>query len=433
MRVFHDLQDLPDFRNAVITIGSFDGVHFGHQQLIDKIRFLAQTTQGESVVITFHPHPRLVIYPKDKSLQLITTIDEKIKLLERFGVDNVVVVPFTIEFSQQSADEYIQKFIVDKFHPKYIVVGYDHRFGLNRQGDINYLRYYGRRHGYEVLEIPKREVEDIAVSSTKIRNFLSKGQVGQAAGLLNHFFSLTGTVVRGQQIGSEIGFPTANLEVSSKHKLIPPDGIFAVFVQHKGQRYEGMLYIGTRPTLKDLKDRTIEVNIFDFNKSIYGDKIQLELVAYIRDDMQFENLDGLKAQLAQDKVLAQDALSLAGEALHQQARTVEDKPSVAVVILNYNTRALLEKYLPTVLQSTYPNLKVIVADNGSTDDSASWLHTQYPAVDLIQLPVNYGFAEGYNRAMKGVQADYYVLLNSDVEVPANWLNPLIEEMERDDK
>ena len=431
MRVFHDLNDLPEFRNAVITIGSFDGVHFGHQQLIEKIRFLAQTTQGESVVITFHPHPRLIVYPKDKSLQLISTIDEKIKLLERYGVDNVVVVPFTIEFSQLSADEYIQRFIVDKFNPTYVVVGYDHRFGLNRQGDINYLRYYGRKQGYEVIEIEKRQVDDIAVSSTKIRNFLAKGQVGQAAGLLKHYFTLTGTVVRGQQIGTEIGFPTANLEISSKHKLIPPDGIFAVFVHHKGQQYKGMLYIGTRPTLKDLKDRTIEVNIFDFDKSIYGDKLQLELVANIRDDKQFPDMEGLKKQLAEDRVMSLDALKLAEEGSHQVKSKDPGAPSVAVVVLNYNTQSLLEKYIPAILETDYPNLKVIVADNGSSDDSVDWFRETYPELDLIVLPMNYGFAEGYNRAMKSVEADYYVLLNSDVEVPSDWLKPLIDELEKD--
>lgn len=429
MRVFHDLTNLPSFKNAIVTIGSFDGVHFGHQQLLNRIRFLAQMQQGESVVVTFHPHPRLVVYPKDNSLQLITTIDEKIKLLERYGVDNVVVVPFTIEFSQLSADEYIQKFIVDKFHPRYVVIGHDHRFGLNRQGDINYLKFHGQKAGFQVIEIEEQEVENMAVSSTKIRQALNQGRVEQAAELLNHYFVLTGNVVRGQQIGTQIGFPTANLEIPAKHKLIPPDGVYAVFALHKEQRYEGMLYIGTRPTLPEHNNRTIEVNIFDFDKLIYGDKVQLELVAYIRGDASFDSLDELKVQLAKDRVSTKNVLQ---ERLpfEDQQKEKETLPSVAVVILNYNTRDLLQKFIPSVLAVDYPNMQVWVADNGSEDGSVAMLRETFPEVECLELPINYGFAEGYNQALQKVNADYYLLLNSDVEVPKNWLRPLIQEAER---
>ena len=216
MRVFNDLNNLPAFDNAVVTIGSFDGVHHGHQQILEKVKALAHKNNGESIVVTFHPHPRLVIYPKDKSLRLITTIDEKVTLLKRYGIDNVIVVPFTFEFSRQTADEYITDFLVGKFKPKHIVIGYDHRFGLNRQGDINFLKWHGSKHGFEVVEIEKQQVEDIAVSSSKIRSALEQGDVKGAAKLLNHFYTLSGTVERGEQIGQTIGFPTANIKINNK-------------------------------------------------------------------------------------------------------------------------------------------------------------------------------------------------------------------------
>ena len=298
MKVFNDLTDLPDFQNAVLTIGSFDGVHRGHQQILDRVKLLAQQHDGESIVVTFHPHPRLIVYPKDDSLRLITTIDEKVQLLRRYGIDNVVVVPFTVEFSQQSADEYIKNFLVDKFHPKHIVIGYDHRFGLNRQGDINYLKWHGEACGYEVVEIGQHEVEDIAVSSTKIRRALDAGEVDAAQRLMGHYFTLTGTVVHGNKIGKSLGFPTANLELAHKHKLLPPGGIYAVYAHHQGQRYGGMLYIGDRPTLQQYHNKTIEVNLFDFDKDIYGDKLQLELVKRTRDDAKFDNLEALSKRLA---------------------------------------------------------------------------------------------------------------------------------------
>lgn len=428
MRVFNDLNDLPDFQNAVITIGSFDGVHLGHQKILGRVKRLARKCDGESIVITFHPHPRLVIYPKDKSLQLITSIDEKVDLMRRYGIDNVVVVPFTVEFSQQSADEYIKKFLVEKFQPRYIVIGYDHRFGLNRQGDINYLKWHGRECGYEVEEIGKHEVENIAVSSTKIRKALEAGAVDQAHRQLGHYFSLTGTVVHGNKIGKKLGFPTANLDLSNKHKLLPPAGIYAVLVHHKGQRYGGMLYIGNRPTLKIHQNKTIEVNIFDFDKNIYGDKVRLELVARTRDDKAFENLEQLSAQLAEDRKETQAVIAaMEGE----EKKKTPDAPRVAIVILNYNGREYLKQFLPGVLEHTSGNFEVIIADNGSTDGSLAFLSAHYPELRQIDLKKNYGFAEGYNQALHLVDASYFLLLNSDVEVTPGWLGPLVELMERD--
>ncbi len=429
MKVFYALEHLPKFKNSVITIGSFDGVHHGHQKIIEKVNQLARQINGESILITFHPHPRQVVYPKDDSLQLITTTEEKIRYLEQYQVDNVVVVPFTVEFSQQSADEYIQKFLVEKFQPRYIVIGYDHRFGLSRQGDVNYLKWHGAKSGYEVLVIDKQEVEDIAVSSTKIRQSLEKGDIQSANRLLNHPFILSGKVVRGQQIGTQLGFPTANVEIRDPHKLIPPDGIYAARVIHEEDLYQGMLYIGNRPSLKDHDEQTIEVNIFDFNKIIYGDHLIIQLVEKIRNDAGFESMEALSRQLEKDREKTLEILEL------QDKMEAEKKnsswPDVAVVILNYNGRNYLEKFLPSVLASSYPNFKVYVADNNSTDDSLHFLKKEYKEVQCIALKENYGYAGGYNKALQSISAQYYILLNSDVEVSPDWIDSIIELMERD--
>ncbi|GJM31951.1 MAG: hypothetical protein DHS20C18_09520 [Saprospiraceae bacterium] len=427
MKVHQALDQLPKFNNAVVTIGSFDGVHCGHQKIIQKVKQLAQRVEGESILITFHPHPRQVIYPKDQSLKLITTIEEKVRLFEQFGLDHVVIVPFTIEFSQMSADEYIQKFLTDKFNPKYIVIGYDHRFGLNRQGDINYLQHHGQRAGFKVVEIPKQEVDDIAVSSTKIRKALDIGDVKNAQLLLGHYFTLSGKVVHGQKIGNTLGFPTANIDLKNKFKLVPPNGIYAVHIHWDGEVYDGMLYIGNRPTIKEHNNQTIEVNIFDFNQNIYGEVLVVELVSYIRDDMQLESLDELKKQLLSDKKKTEEIFQKQQSQPAINSRLV--LPEVAIVILNYNGKGHLEKFLPSVQKSLYDNLEIIVADNGSTDDSVAFLQKNYPQVKCLQLTTNYGFAEGYNQALELVDADYYVLLNSDVEVPTDWVRPLISYME----
>lgn len=429
MRVFNDLNELPTFKNAVLTIGSFDGVHQGHQLILKKVMALAKKFKGESVLITFHPHPRQIIFPKDNSLRLISTVEEKLALFKKMGLDNVVVVPFTVEFSQLSADEYVRKFLVERFKPKYIVIGYDHRFGLNRQGDINYLKWHGKAEKFKVIEIGKHTINKIAISSTKIRTALEEGNVREAASFLNHYFTLTGTVVKGQQIGNTIGFPTANIEIPNKHKLIPPDGIYACFVNYKEEVFKGMMYIGNRPVLKQHDNKTIEVNIFDFKKDIYGDKLKLEIVSFIRADQNFESLDQLKEALQRDKISALEILD------KEEKRVIEEKevahPSVAVVILNYNGEEVLKQFLPSVLESDYPNLEIIVADNGSGDSSLEMLKEEFPEVKIIDLEENNGFAKGYNLAMETVVADYYVLLNSDVEVSGNWIMPIIELMEKD--
>ncbi len=431
MRVFYELNTLPEFHNAVVTIGSFDGVHAGHQEILRRVNRLARQCDGESIVVTFHPHPREVIYPRDdRPMRLLTTIQERIELFERYGVDNVVVAPFTVEFSQLSADEYIQKFLIGAFRPRYIVIGYDHRFGLNRQGDIHFLRWYGAEAGYEVVEIERQVIDDNSVSSSKIRLAVEKGDMAAARRLMNHYYMLSGTVVRGQNIGAELGFPTANLELNSKNKLIPPDGIYAVFAKYKGTRFGGMLYIGSRPTLPMYHNRTIEVHLFDFKQSIYGHELELELVERIRDDAAFQNLDALRQQLEKDEQAVQGVLARYGWSKDAVAGQLA-WPEAAIVILNYNGRKHLERFLGSVLASEYPHMRLIVADNGSTDDSLGFLEANFPSVERIDLSKNYGFAEGYNQAVKRVRSEYLVLLNSDVEVSPGWLQPIIELMERD--
>ena len=431
MRVFYQLEDLPKFKPAVLTIGSFDGVHTGHQQLLARINGLARQHNGESVVITFHPHPRLVIYPKDKSLQLLTSIEEKVALFERYGVDNVVVVPFTVAFSQLSADEYIERFLLDTFQPQTIVIGYDHRFGLNRQGNIEYLRWYSEKAGFELIEIEPQEVDNIAVSSTKIRNALLEGKVRDANRWLNHNYQLRGKVVHGQHLGTELGFPTANLVPEDAHKLIPAEGIYAIRVLCKEQWYDAMLYIGRRPSIKGVDDLAIEANIFDFSEDIYGEILTVEFLQHIRGDERFEDIEQLKARLREDELAARKILS---DPQPEVQVTSTDEESVAIVILNYNGAKYLQTYLPSVLESVSgTNYQVIVADNASTDDSVSILRAEFPNVALIELPTNLGFADGYNQALRQVEATYYVLLNSDVKVVPGWLAPCLEELRSNEK
>lgn len=301
MRVFQNLATLPKFKNAVITIGSYDGVHAGHQQIIKRLNDLAKEGDGESVLITFHPHPRLVLSPNDTSLKLVTSVNEKIEVLKRYGIDNVVVVPFTKAFSEQTPLEYIQDFLVKYFQPKRIVIGYDHRFGNKRAGGIELLKELAFSFDYEVEEIRKHEVDDIAVSSTKIRNALLEGKIEKANSFLNYPFMMAGHVVHGKKIGTEIGYPTANLEVERQNKIIPKQGIYAVYVLFNDKRYKAMLYIGNRPTLNG-QDQSIEVNLFDFSADLYGKTLYIEFVAHIREDAKFDSLEELKVQISKDKV-----------------------------------------------------------------------------------------------------------------------------------
>ena len=418
MRVFTDLNELPAFRNAVVTIGSFDGVHSGHRHILEKIQALARDCGGESVVITFDPHPRTVLQPEDHTFKLLTTTAEKIRVLESCGIDCLVVVPFSFEFARQEANRYVEEFLIKKFAPRYIVIGYDHRFGANREGNISFLKKYEHTAGFEVVEIPAQEVDAIAVSSTKIRRALESSDISLANRLLGHPFSFMGKVVEGQKIGRTIGFPTANIAISDPYKLILPHGIYAAQVKIRafyGDRdFGAMLYIGNRPTVEDAGYQTIEVNILDFDGDLYGRELIVEVIDFIRPDKKLDGLEALKAQIEADKKEILKRLP----------------PSVAVVILNYNTRRHLEEYLPSVIAYS-SGARIIVADNGSPDDSVAFLRQRYPQVEIIDLHENFGFAEGYNRALQRVQADIYVILNSDVEVTPGWMEPVLAAMQAD--
>lgn len=301
MRVFRDLNNLPAFNNSVVTIGTFDGVHKGHQKLIERIKALSARTGGESIIITFHPHPRIVINPEDKSLRLLNTIEEKIALLEQYGVDNVVVVPFSRDFSEQAAEEYVSNFLVKNFQPKYIVIGYDHRFGKDRSGDYLLLEKMKGQYGYELEEISKETLDDIEISSTKIRKALIEGDVTLANDLLGHRYTVGGNIVKGFQNGRKLGYPTANIQVADTYKLIPRMGVYAVLVRYKDELLKGMLNIGFNPTFEG-KQQTVEVNILDFDKDIYGETIVLEFVKYTRPELKFNSLPELITAIDNDKI-----------------------------------------------------------------------------------------------------------------------------------
>ena len=423
MEVHYSLDELPEFEKAVVTIGSFDGLHRGHQQLLDRIVKLAELSGGESVVVTFDPHPRHLLQPESGEPKLLTTTAEKIERIGRQGIDHVVIVPFTQEFSQLSAEAYINEFLVERLRPSRIVIGYDHRYGRGRKGDLELLRFLGPMNNYEVVEIEAQEVEDITVSSTKIRKALQSSQIEKANQLLDYDYMLTGRVVRGQQIGRDIGYPTANLDLRNPYKLVPADGVYAVRVYRGTSAYEGMLYIGQRPTLDEGLARTIEVNIFDFDESIYGEEITVELTDFIRPDLQLDGLEALRAQLAMDEAASREKLLIRQEASDDQS-TIDLQ--TAIVILNYNGRKYLEKFIPGVLENLAPNCRLVIADNASTDDSVRWLRNSgHEGIELIRLEKNLGFAGGYNEALKRVKADIYVLLNSDVAVTEDWIPPCL--------
>lgn len=306
MKIYHSLENL-QITNPVLTIGTFDGVHQGHQIIISRINELAQKIKGESVILTFHPHPRAVIHPDDHSLRLIHTMDEKIELLEKFGVQHLIIIPFSLAFSQMSADFYVKDFLYKNIQPKIIVIGYDHRFGKNREGGLHTFSLLKKDLNFEIEEISRQTVDDVLVSSTKIRKALLEGHINEANQWLGHFFTMTGTVVKGASLGKSLGFPTANIALHDHMKIFPKEGIYAVKVRLENTTYKAMLYIGKRPTFNG-KEQTIEVNIFDFSKNIYNQEISIQYIAHIRDDIRFTTADALIHQLKKDKEAAEKIL-----------------------------------------------------------------------------------------------------------------------------
>ena len=420
MITHYQLDDLPRFRRSVLTIGSFDGVHRGHQQLLARIARMAEARQGESIVVTFDPHPRSVLRPED-DIRLLTTIAEKAALCAQQGIDHLVVVPFTEQFSQQTPQQYITDFLVEHFAPERIVIGYDHRFGKDREGNVELLRYFGPQYGYEVVEVAAQEVNDITVSSTKVRRALTEGAVDRAAELLGRPYELTGRVVAGKQIGRTLGYPTANLVPNDPLKLVPALGIYAVRARVGNQLHAGMLYIGSRPVLADGRGVIVELHLFDFSADLYDQSVTVYFAARLRGDMPLNSLDALRAQLQQDEQQAREVLRPpVGERLQTAGA-----PDTAVVILNYNGRKFLEQYLDGVARSLPANARLVVADNASTDDSLDYLRAAHPSVKLVELPENLGFAGGYNAALERVEAELFVLLNSDVRVTPDWITRIL--------
>lgn len=314
MNIYRHIDEFKRSGNAVVTIGTFDGVHFGHRKIISRLTEVARQTHAESVILTFFPHPRMILHPEDINLKLITTIDEKAALLEQMGVDHLIITPFTRDFSNLSAEVYIRQILVEKIGIKKIIIGYDHRFGKDREGDLQKLQNYSSEYSYEVEEIPEQDIHDVAVSSTQIREALIKGDVQKANEFLGYPFCLSGQVIKGDQLGRTIGYPTANILVEENYKLIPSDGIYAVRVRLQTvpplepRVYDGMAYIGNRPTINGMS-RNIEVNLFDFGQDIYRHYISIEFLHFIRGDIRFKSIDDLKEQIAKDKKSAIALLS----------------------------------------------------------------------------------------------------------------------------
>ncbi len=311
MQIHYDIHTLPVIENAVITIGSFDGVHKGHKKILNRLKQVAHDIGGNTVLISFYPHPRSVVMQNEKPIGLLNTVEEKEILLAASGIDHLVITPFTEEFSQQTPQEYINNFLVKFFKPKVIVIGYDHKFGKNRTGDHQLLVQEGRHNSYQVVEIDAQLIEDAAVSSTNIRKLLLAGDISKANSGLGYHYMLSGTVVAGKQLGRTLGFPTANIEIANQNKLIPGLGIYAVQVQlEEGNTIMGgMLSIGTNPTVLGDK-RTIEVYIFDFCEDIYGKEITLHLIEKTRDEQKFAGLNELIEALKNDEVIIREILAI---------------------------------------------------------------------------------------------------------------------------
>ncbi|MFC2107478.1 bifunctional riboflavin kinase/FAD synthetase [Bacteroidota bacterium] len=305
MKIYRNIEDFRKLANPVVTVGTFDGVHVGHQKIIGRMKDLAKEVDGETVVVTFHPHPRLVVQPNGRDLKFINTEEKKFELLEMFGIDHLIVINFTKEFAKNSSIEFVKDILVDKVGTKNLIIGYDHHFGNNREGSFENLKILGDKFGFNVEEVEAQYIHNLAVSSTQIRNALKLGKVFLANELLGYEYSITGNVVPGKKLGRKMGFPTANIEIQDEYKLISAVGVYSCKIMINGKSYLGMGNIGYRPTVDD-GDLTIEVHIFDFDEEIYNQTIAISFVERIRDEIKFESLDALKMQLDKDKMVVLD-------------------------------------------------------------------------------------------------------------------------------
>lgn len=303
MKIYDNFNDFQPIPHAVVTIGTFDGVHLGHQKILNRLRVLADQSHGETVLITFWPHPRMVLRPDSHNIKLLSTFQEKSRLLEKFGVDHLVSIPFTKAFSETSSEEFIHHILIEKIRTKVLVIGYDHKFGKGREGGFEHLHANQEKYGFELEEIPREDIDSIGISSTKIRQALEMGDVFSANNFLGRPYTLRGKVIQGRQIGRSIGFPTANIEIADPNKLIPNDGAYIVQTSVEGSTVNGMLNIGHRPTLSGL-NKTIEVHLFDFDRSIYGVDIDISFLEFLRPEMKFSGLPELTEQLNRDRIQA---------------------------------------------------------------------------------------------------------------------------------
>lgn len=300
MQIHEGLTDFPSIPHAVVTSGTFDGVHLGHQKILHRLSELAKKSKGETVLLTYWPHPRLVLYPKEHHLRLLSSFEEKVALLRDFGIDHLITLPFTQEFSQMSSVDFIQQILVEKIQTKCLVIGYDHKFGKNREGSFDYLQAHSKELGFDLEEISRQDVDDMGVSSSKIRTALESGDLTTATSYLGRPYSLSGEVVEGQQIGRSIGFPTANILVKDDYKLLPKNGVYAVNVQVENRQYKGMLNLGNRPTVAG-EQKTIEVHLFDFSGNLYHKQVSVAFIQFLREEKKFADLAALKSQLILDQ------------------------------------------------------------------------------------------------------------------------------------
>ena len=301
MKTYSNVLDYAGCEFPVVTVGTFDGLHVGHQKIIRRMKEIARENNGETILVTFDPHPRQVLNSNKTKLRFINTKSRKLSLLDASGIDHMIIIPFTKEFAQTSSEDFIRDFLVDKIGVKKLIVGYDHHFGKNREGNYAQLNLLGQKFGFGVEEIEAQYIDGLAVSSTKIRNALREGDVKKANKMLGYEYSISGTVIEGNKIGRTIGFPTANLDVEDKYKLIAAGGVYACRVELNGKTYNGMGNIGTRPTV-GINGLVTEVHIFDFEKEIYGQNLTLFFTDRIRNEKKFDNLDDLKKQLEKDKI-----------------------------------------------------------------------------------------------------------------------------------
>ena len=308
MAIYYSTDNLPEFNNAVVTIGTFDGVHVGHQVILDQVSTHARKHGATSVLITFSPHPRKLIFPNEP-ISILTPLKDKLKLITEIGIEHIVVVPFTKDFASLSAEEYVSDFLVNKINPKTIIIGYDHHFGNDRKGNIQLLNSLKTKYNFEVIEIEAQLIEDATISSTKIRDAVATGDITTTNDMLGRPYSISGKVIKGNQIGRTINYPTANILLNEREQIIPANGVYAIRAVHKNKVYNGMLNIGYRPTVSNNNKLYIEAHLFDFEQDIYDDELSIDFIQRVRDEQKFSDVNALKEQLSRDKETCEEILS----------------------------------------------------------------------------------------------------------------------------